>query len=319
MRINSFISFGTLISSSHSSFGNTTTVVDDMEFVIERSGSGMPYISGRSSVDPTITDVFPEFTSGEGEYTNGGQFLLYTSMNYDGISSLIVPIPDHHSSQAFSVGFGSPFANMAESMMMIPVNAGEPGTRFRMIVSPSDPLSFCPERSMMMVPYWNYDGGFRAAISLRSHGSQMSMSLGTTFVGNQITEGPYSVDGSFTLETNTRVLGFPIAIRRIIYAEIHARSVDEHYSQVLQPGCADMLHELPTIQMALYNALGSAGTISLAPEDYIEVNLETGECRILVALEDAGTGKYSLGLPFVEKMGVFFDYTNDQYGFCEPI
>ena len=80
MKFNSFISFATtLIPSFYSSLRTTTTVVDDMEFVMERLVGGWPTIRGVSSVNPRINEFSPDFTSGLGQYSNGEQLSLYSS------------------------------------------------------------------------------------------------------------------------------------------------------------------------------------------------------------------------------------------------
>ena len=313
MRFNSFISFATLIPSSHSSFDNTTTVVDDMEFVMERLAGRRPTIRGVSSVNPSINEFSPEFTSGLGEYSNGEQLSLFSSE----FASLIVPIPNDHVGP-FSIGFGSPFATMAGSMALIPIIPGQIGTGFRMILSPSDPLELCADRSMITVSPIAHTL-FEASISLRRYDTDDFMSLSTSIFGIYGNPGPYSVIGEFELSAQNTLMEFPNEICGVIDEAIRSEGFSGR--RVLEAGCADILPRLPTINLSFRSRGEHAGNIFFTPEDYIQVDTETGECRILINLLDEHHPQgylYTLGLPFLEKIGVFLDYENGQIGFFEP-
>ena len=290
--------------------------VQDLEFPIQYTRGGIPRIQGRFR-DSEQIHRFHLFSR---EYSDGllgeePELFLITDDSPFGI-----PIIDR-TIRSVGIGFESVFSRMIGSMMLIPSVdrvAGNEGAAMRMIAGPTDPLAYCTDRQMMMVDVVNSFSGhpsFQAEISLLSADTQEYMSLSSMSYFN---EGPGATQAPFEISTEITGMRVPRQVRAVILEEISMQGIASEFGThmiYLEPGCADIIPRLPTIQLR-----SPSGMIRLMPEDYVRVNETTGRCTLPIEYDDNDFYReFTLGLSFIEQFGIFFDYNNYQIGICDPL
>ncbi len=326
---------------SLSSFGvYSTSVVEeegrditDLEFAINRTTSG--YLSilglfsdmdGETDVEQNVFRLFAGPHHDVEEDPSERAFVLIQPVD-PSVDPLPVPVPSTRD-RILDISYVSEFAQIVGFMMLIPTNPGIRGTHFRMISSPSDASDFCVDRLLTILPAITRPDGFpsiRAHAALRTADTNDYMSLSEAF-GGYGNVGPYSVESEYRFSLHNQLISLPHSIRRtiIMVAGYEGFTVERrgefHVQYYLEPGCADIIPRLPTIQLWFTGSDGGhAGNIFLEPNDYMHVDETTGECITILDLNFGERENNVLGVPFFEQMGLFFDYENNQIGICDPL
>ena len=232
-----------------------------------------------------------------------------------------------------AIGYNSEFAQTVGSLMLVPRQPDEYDTSFQMILSPTDPESFCMDRQLVVTSVDTSLPGryeFEVEVSLIANDSGETIPLTTTAGGDgfadQQTEAPHSITGMYRISTFRPKMQLPAIIRQVIADAIRAEGLryDPRLPGLnsLLEGCADRISRLPTISFGIKRDRQTVGNIVLAPEDYIHVDRITGNCKVNMDVEtihDDHPSVYNyLGYSFLERVGTFFDYQNREIGFCEP-
>ena len=221
---------------------------------------------------------------------------------------------------------GSQFARQFGNMIILPLESNglrmlmhrghyrlwptEDGRGFKMIANVFDPSVYCYDNHMAYVNALEGDAlRFRARSSLVSADQDVS----TVVTQEPIATSPgenYSIKFEQFSVTRDVADALEAAIIRVsgVYRDDFERS----------PSCHSMIDRLPTLKFTVMNTDGSDVVhIYLEPQDYI--TLQNGPdtfCRIDVVANDGD--EQSLSVEFFRKVGLFVDYDNRRFGFCDP-
>lgn len=204
---------------------------------------------------------------------------------------------------SLGVGLHSDFGRCVGSMMLLPVNPGIFGSAVRMIVSPTDPLVYCADRQLTMIDIvGNADGEDRFEVEVAASA--------------RLSESSTIVSPFILVLAELTIL--PIPIYEYVRNEARRIGMIETSLNEYQEGCANLIDLLPLLRFVLRSSDGRpAITIFFSGRDYVSVN-ETNGSRTC-HLQIQGDEYYaSLGRNFLERVAVFFDYTNHRLGFCDP-
>ena len=197
------------------------------------------------------------------------------------------------------IGIGSDFGEVAGSIILFP--------GYRMIVNPTTPESFCYDEQLALA---NVVSGTMSSI-------EVSVTVGNS-QGPRIINNPNrrstSQTNVYKIETweDTRI---PIYIWNRIAQVWVNEGIRQTSHNTLEQGCERIIPLMPTIQFNIWSNGQTVGSILMDGSDYISVDSERGLCK-LYFLPSLGT--FQLGFSIIQKIGLFFDYRNNQIGFCEP-
>ena len=263
------------------------------------------------------------------------QLTLVGSSHDEGV---VIPRPDSRDGRreidrrsSIGVGFGSEFAQTVGRMILIPTRIGQFQSPYRMIANPSDPQSVCADRAMIMTNV-NVESGhrqtFRLDVTLRHFDNGDSRPLSPSGVDRESSgpsDFPVSITGQYRISTLYPHIRLPLETKRALADTIRREMglpESQRLSSELPRGCAAIISRLPSIQFSIVNDNGEQmGAIVLSPEDYVEVQPRSLICKLYVdlySLTDRLNTDLYLGRVFLERVGTFFDYENQQIGFCEP-
>ena len=216
--------------------------------------------------------------------------------------------------------YGSYFSQTVGNMMMLPIGDGG---GFRMIMSVTDIENFCVNGSLILVPL----------VELATHQPTISVeiALRSPIRNNLIalwsdSDAPATYTETINIGVTTEMnsIRLPISIQRALLEAIRVAgfviSGRDRIRSIAQVSCMDLIPRLPTIHISVRSSTAEhVGHIFLEGIDYIRV-LDTGECRSRVYVGDIvpPPSGYFLGIPFLEQVGVLFDYANNQMGICDP-
>ena len=261
-----------------------------------------------------------------------GSLNFYTSADGQNGNSqvLSIPIPSGHReydiTYSVGAGFDSDFGRIAGTMMLVPREL--PGHRrgFQMVLNPTNPESFCFENRILRTNFFPGQTTFHAEVSLRrfDDGSQIALITGSTD-GESATAVEYGSGGSFYLSSLRSEISLPFPIRRTIASMIRGAGVrvgtPSRGTTFLGIGCASIIPTLPAIEISIMEDGETVGNLVLNPDDYVTVGMG-GLCQIHLDMDEraiSDQNELSLGRTFFETLGVFYDYSNRQLGFCDPL
>ena len=209
------------------------------------------------------------------------------------------------------IGFGSDFGNLVGSMMMLPHNPDQFDAEISVLTNVQDPASNCLDRELSLVNLIPQSvSKVEISVSVLSSGESVALILDSQ--SHRALTHIYSIDTS----EYTRV---PMEVWNVVRQYWERRSIRHHSPQELESGCASIIPQMPTLRFSIRNNGVHATDINMFGRDYISVDQATGRCRIHIqGIEDPDTS-FSLGMSVIERIGLFFDYRNNQIGFCEPV
>ena len=308
-----------------------TRGISDLEIMIYRNRWGYMEVSGLSGDDDQEARnlMISLERVPDSEYVPPDEMSLVLLPSIDSsVEPLSLSFPSRRP-RCLNIGFGSQFSQDVGSVMILPVNPVVRGTRFRMITSPIDALSFCFEGTLVRTQMWEgLSGGptFSAIVGLRSFDTNEFVPLSVADSDDPRSTDPYMRRSSFKLSTEGEKLSLPSAINRTIIEAIRREGFTinrNHRIPRLDPGCSNLIPRLPTIQFFVgspADAENEGGNFFFEPTDYIRVDETTGECYIMLYLDESSSHpEFNMGLPFFEQMGVLLDYQNSQIGICDPL
>ena len=195
----------------------------------------------------------------------------------------------------------------------------------RMILSPSNPSTYCTEGSFATVRVNQAVMGIMGHISLLSPVDYSPIRLGQSSMPNV---GPVSQFGTIGLQFGERIrVGYDVySVIDRKYRELTGDDLDTHgLGRTL---CGPILDRMPLIKFSAQSDLpsnphGNAVNIILLPQDYIRVDPARGVCHSLIEPESDRyrplTLNMDLSIHMVKHLGILFDYTTGRIAFCDPI
>ena len=250
-------------------------------------------------IETHLSDIRLRFTSLLG-YTRDIS-LVATGGNHVRLdrSSAEVPRDWRQLGDRLGVGMNSDFGRTVGSMFLLPPPDNDSNASYRMIIGAQDPPGYCVDRQLVLVDAFEgvvdvgitliqVDGGVAVSsfINTATHGFWIESSEPTTIVPQNVLN---------ELVRAVRELGMTF------------RSVNE-----LEVGCEGRIHLLPTIQFQINFAVN----IYMSANDYVTVDNETGRCSLQLLGSDRW---FRFGSNFVERVGLYFNYSERRIGFCDPI
>ena len=203
------------------------------------------------------------------------------------------------------VGLGSDFGTASGSMILLPQNIDHFGTNFRMIISLTDPASFCFDRQLTLAD----------AVPGTMSSVEINLSILEAEDTDQATSEPQiSQTNIYQIETleETQI---PLFAWDRIAEVLRDGGIHQTSPRTLEAGCEHVIPLLPTLQFSIRSRGTYVGTIVMEGQDYVSVHPERRTCTLHVR---GTTETYQLGLSVIERVGLYFDYRNNQIGFCEP-
>ena len=232
-------------------------------------------------------------------------------------------IPDHWRQyhDCIGIGFGSDFAESVGSVFISPIQIGVFGTKLRFVVGPSDPQLHCLDRQLATIP-----------ISLDTS-NRFQLPIEVSLIDAQNTspilmspERFESVEDHFSIQISFKKTRLPLLVRQTLREIIDQRFGGQEIDEVIgehwfASDCTRMISELPSISLTIRNDNQlPVYQIILTAEDYASVDAESGRCIVHLDLnEDTPNMRSMLGIQFLERVGIFYDYTNRQIGLCDPL
>ena len=207
-------------------------------------------------------------------------------------------------------GFGSDFANLVGSFFLIPQYVSDGDLRFDGIVTPDDPAAFCYDNQLVMTTV--NEGRLEIEVSLINVVTDDPVEL---LFANGRQE--FSTIENYQIETS-EFARVPNRIWDVLVQAMREHEIGQRSAQEFETGCESVIPMMPTIQFRLRNNGAGVMDIRMTGSDYLSVNPANGRCRINITWED-DPENYSIGMLLFERVGVLFDYRNNQLGFCDPI
>ncbi len=218
-----------------------------------------------------------------------------------------MPLTSQTTVGILGLGRGSVFVNTLGSFMLLPEQSTGGA---RLIGSPENPAQYCFENQIAFVPTPSskieatVDLIFDNDLSHRNSRAGMFEFVIRTGIADDFVD-PYIYHN----------------IARIIESN-PSRRIVSHGQQSLVEGCTeDLLNELPSLKYGIVPdgdfSISSDPVIDvvIAPEDYLELIAE-GVCALRIQPRQ---NLNTLGMNFLSKLGVVFDYANRRLGFCDPL
>ena len=205
------------------------------------------------------------------------------------------------------VGMGSEFGTRVGSMMLRPRNPGQFGSDFEIIIDPSDPTNFCLDGRLArtnVIP--GTMSGVRVRLLMNDENSDSTATINTASE-NWFT-GVYRID----TREKTRI---PPSFWRQMARVWHEEGIRQISSYYLAPGCERIIPFMPRFCFSITSNDQDSCLIEMIGEDYISVDESTGMCTLHFI---ESSGQLVFGMSIIERIGLFFDYRNNQIGFCEP-
>ena len=247
-------------------------------------------------------------------YQHSGPF---TVMNFVRVSGGIVGFSftervvsfstDINATETISIAPSSAYSRFMRNTMLLPPS--EADARFRLIAHVTDPGQLCIENSLGFTPLEAGDGvRFRASVSIIE---PTGLILDSTYTSPMET---------FAIYTSNVGDVIPSEIYTRIMSQIRAVSGESDIEEIGgEDWTTTFMHLLPSIEYTLQTARGGSSPVRIVlnPEDYIRVN-ENGVTQLNFSPSTELDGN-RISLQTLKLFGVYFDYRNDQLGFCDPL
>ena len=213
------------------------------------------------------------------------------------------------------IGHGSDFSDYIRRFMIFPVRPGVSGSQLRLVANPTNPENFCMDPHIpLMYPAISSSGTYliSATVSLRDTISGGTLSIRPS--------GGTSSSHIFSLSTEPLTI-LPNDIRSNLVDIMHSLGMVESTRgvNIFQSGCSRRMNQLPSLVFSFDRTDQIIVTIVMDPEDYLRIDLTTGECISQIHLGELDENEQLLfGRMFLERVGILIDYDDLSIGLCEP-
>jgi len=266
---------------------------------------------GVSFVAPFHLPAIPQITQPLNLIDINGQLVPFNTVQ----TPLWTPHTNRVSYGQFHATMSSPFAAQYSGFFVSqpPRTPNQPDQKVRFVLAPTDvPNRYCQDGYMGFAPALPGTQflKFRTEVGL----------LGNTEDDNF--EAAELIVNSEPREAHITLVDF-VSVPRVVYNVLEEeieRITDMTWTEFGQhPDCQSMIDQLPTIRYRILdeNNIGVVEVL-VAPSDYVVSDPGAAErCHISVVCVEPV--HQSLGLPFFRSAGVYVDYQQQRFGFCDPI
>ena len=252
-----------------------------------------------------------------------------------------------------SVGMGSDFGNVVGSMLLLPPSSFSAATHhgdyqqtvsteddypLMMVINPANVSTYCYEGTLGYVQGMGLGelsyGIFTLKVAVSVLGNEEIIFANTA---NEAIDGLYH---GYYIDTTAQKDRIPEAVMYEWFTEVANRGLylDEfpmflqgtniYYTEysLSAAQCANTRHLFPSLVYTILVGDGPddvniAARIVLEPEDYMPAVSPGGRCVVQIVGEAAGLHytTYKLGMNFIQRAALHFDYTHNRIGIGEPL
>lgn len=212
------------------------------------------------------------------------------------------------------IGYGSDFARLVGSVMLVPLQVGVSGTRLALITAPTDPESFCRESVMARIALVVSGGG---RLELEADVWFEDRNSGEIVPMERLETNP-----TFFFLSTYKLTFIPSNVRSSLVGIMSRVGLVRTATNSFSIGCENLINFLPSIVFTVKDAGVVAARIVLEPQDYFHIHPETRECECKIDLSDSEPvehARFSFGMSLLENAGIFIDYNNEVLGLCDPL
>lgn len=235
-----------------------------------------------------------------------------------------------------AVGIGSDFGRTIGDMMLLPTNSESSPCPIKMILRPSDPLAYCYENTMGYVHGSGLGDASLGIFTLKVAITVVETEESVATLRNSANE---ELDGSYHgyyIDTTSQVDRVPESVfyewqmaveQRGLTTESPSIGADifGFYTEftVSITECQRTRHLYPSIMYTILVGEGPENTdvaarIILSPEDYMLFDPNSGDC-VVQFISESAQRTFKLGMNFIKRAALHFDYRNNRIGIGEPL